>query len=42
MWGKAGKFKIGRGPQTHLALVNDLVASVEHCRVELNERPTTI
>lgn len=36
VWSAAGKYVIGRGAQANLALVNDLTASVEHCRVELN------
>src|SRR5262245_34257662 len=34
-WSTAGAYVIGRGTQANLALVNDLTASVEHCRVEL-------
>ncbi len=37
MWGQAGNYVIGRGPQAHLPLTNDLVTSVEHCRIEWNE-----
>ncbi len=33
-WSAAGKYVIGRGAQANLALVNDLTAGVEHCRVE--------
>jgi serine/threonine protein kinase len=35
-WSVAGKYLIGRGAQASLALVNDLTASVEHCRIEVN------
>jgi eukaryotic-like serine/threonine-protein kinase len=34
----AGEYLVGRNAAAHVSLVHDLLASVEHCRIELNER----
>lgn len=34
-WNQPGSYLIGRAPHAHLALVHDIVASLEHCRLEI-------
>jgi serine/threonine-protein kinase len=41
-WDQPGPYLIGRAPHARLALLHDLVASLEHCRLEVNERGCVI
>ena len=38
IWERPGPYLVGRAAHAQLSLVHDLAASLEHCRVELNER----
>jgi serine/threonine-protein kinase len=41
-WDRPGPYLIGRAPHAQLALLHDLVASLEHCRLEVNDRGCVI
>ncbi len=34
-WGQTGSYLIGRAPHAQLALLHDILASLEHCRIEI-------
>jgi serine/threonine protein kinase len=37
VWNRPGAYLIGRSPKAQLALLHDLLVSLEHCRVEIQE-----
>lgn len=41
-WYQRGSYLIGRAAHAHLSLAHDIVASLEHCRLEVSERGCAI